>query len=448
MSTPPPGKLREPPTTPPSTPTAPVAERLGWLGLLRDSGFRRLLAVRFAAQWGDGMFQAALGGAVLFNPEREADPLAVAAGLAVILLPYSVVGPFAGALLDRWDRRRVLLVANLLRAVLTLVVAAIVFAGVAGPPLYLAALAVAGVSRFVLAGLSASLPHVVARRHLVEANVVAATAGAGVAALGGATAIGARALLGTGDSGSALTTAVAAAGSILAAVLAAGFAARLLGPDRTDEPDRTLVAVARGLVDGARATARTPTVSASFVALAAHRLAFGVSTLLTLMLFRHTFTGTGVLRGGMAGVGEAVVLAAAGLGVAALLTPWLVHRLGRPRTVRIALLVAAGTQVALAAWLTLPAVLGAAFLLGGAGQVVKLCADAGVQGEVGDEARGRVFALYDAVFNICYVLAIAVAALLAPPTGVAPWLVAATAGVYLLGLLAHDRVLRRVRRPK
>ena len=314
MSTPPPGKLREPPTTPPST---PIAERLGWFGLLRDSGFRRLLAVRFAAQWGDGMFQAALGGAVLFNPEREADPLAVAAGLAVILLPYSVVGPFAGALLDRWDRRRVLLVANLLRAVLTLVVAAIVFAGVAGPPLYLAALAVAGVSRFVLAGLSASLPHVVARRHLVEANVVAATAGAGVAALGGATAIGARALLGTGDSGSALTTAVAAVGSILAAVLAAGFAARLLGPDRTDEPDRTLVAVARGLADGARATARTPTVSASFVALAAHRLAFGVSTLLTLMLFRHTFTGTGVLRGGMAGVGEAVVLAAAGLGVAA-----------------------------------------------------------------------------------------------------------------------------------
>jgi len=414
--------------------------------MVREKGFRRLLGVRFAAQWGDGMCQAALGGAVLFNPERQADPLAVAAGLAVILLPYSVVGPFAGALLDRWDRRRVLLVANLLRAVLTVVVALIVFAGVAGPPLYLAALAVAGVSRFVLAGLSAALPHVVARRHLVEANVVAATAGAGVAALGGATAIGARALFGAGDTGSALTTAAAAAGSVLAAVLAAGFAARLLGPDRCDEPDRTLVAVARGLADGARATARTPTVAASFLALAAHRLVFGVSTLLMLMLFRHTFTGSGVLRGGMAGVGEAVVLAAAGLGLAALLTPWLVHRLGRPRTVRVALLAAAGTQLALAAWLTLPAVLGAAFLLGAAGQVVKLCADAGVQGEVGDEARGRVFALYDAVFNVCYVLAVGVAALLAPPTGLAPWLVAGTAGVYLLGLLAHDRVLRRASR--
>jgi MFS family permease len=410
--------------------------------------------VRFAAQWGDGMFQAALGSAVLFNPEREADPVAVAAGLAVLLLPYSLVGPFAGALLDRWDRRRVLLVANLVRVALTLVVAAVVAAGVGGAPLYLAALAVAGVSRFVLAGLSAALPHVVARRHLVEANVVAATAGTGLAAVGGAVAVGARALLGTGDTGSALTTALAAVGPLLAAVCAAGFAARALGPDRPEipgaaaEPARPLVAVARGLVDGARATAGTPAVAASFVALATHRFCFGVATLLTLMLFRHSFTGTGPLSGGMAGLGEAVMLAAAGLGVAALLTPWLARRLGRPRTVRIALLTAAAAQLGLAAWLTLPGLLGAAFLLGGAGQVVKLCADANVQDEVDDETRGRVFALYDAVFNVCYVLAVTVAALLAPWDGYAPWLVAATAGVYLLGLLVHDRVLRRARRSR
>jgi MFS family permease len=428
---------------PGTAPAAPAAEKLGWTGLLRARGFGRLLAVRSVAQWGDGMFQAALGGAVLFNPERAADPLAVAAGLAVLLLPYSLVGPFAGALLDRWDRRRVLVVANLVRAALTLGVALIVDVGVAGAPLYLAALAVAGVSRFGLAGLSAALPHVVERPHLVEANVLVATAGAAMAALGGATAIGARALVGAGDAGSALTTAVAAVGPVLAAVVAAGFAPRLLGPDRTDEPDRTLVAVARGLVDGARATARTPTVAASFLALATHRLSFGVTTLLTLMLYRHAFVGAGVLRAGIAGVGEAVTCAAVGLGMAALLTPWLVHRLGRPRTVRAALLTAAATQLALAAWLTQPGVLAAAFLLSLAGQVVKLCADAAVQSEVGDEARGRVFALYDTVFNVCYVLAIAVAALLVPADGRAPWLVAATAGVYVLGLLAHDRQLRR-----
>jgi MFS family permease len=420
---------------------APPA-RLGVVGLLRGGGFRRLLTVRFAAQWGDGMFQAALGGAVLFNPEREADPLAVAAGLAVLLVPYSVLGPFAGALLDRWDRRRVLLVANLLRAGLTLAVAAIVVAGVAGLPLYVTALAVAGVSRFVLAGLSAALPHVVDGRHLVEANAVATTAGAGVAALGAATAIGLRALVGAGDVGSAVTTAAAASGSVLAAVVTVGFAARALGPDR-GESAPTLVAVVRGLADGARAVARTPPVAASFLALAAHRLSFGVTTLLTLMLLRNVSADVGPLRGGMAGLGEAVVLAAAGLGVAALVTPWLARRIGRAQTVRVALLTAAATQLALALLLSLPAVLGAAFLLGAAGQVVKLCADAEVQDEIDDDVRGRVFALYDAVFNLCYVLAVAVAALLSPPDGWAPWLLATTAGVYLLGLLAHRRALRR-----
>ncbi|MFC5996102.1 MFS transporter [Pseudonocardia hispaniensis] len=429
---------------PPGT-VAPSAPRLGIGGLLRGSGFRRLLAVRLTAQFGDGMFQAALGGAVLFNPERQSDPILVAAGLAVILLPYSLVGPFAGALLDRWDRRRVLLVASLLRAALVGLVAALVGTGVADAPLYLAALAVAGVSRFVLSGLSAALPHVVSPRHLVEANVVAATAGAAMAALGGATAIGLRAVFGSGNAGSAAVTAIAVIGSVGAALIAAGFQRKLLGPDDTDEPSRALVAVALGLADGARATAATPSVAASFLALAAHRLVFGLNTLLTLLLLRYAFRDEGVLRTGIAGLGEAVLLAALGLGTAALLTPWLVHRWGRGNAVRIAMVAAVVTQLGLAVTLSLPAVLAAAFLLGTAGQVVKLCADAAVQGEAGDWVRGRVFALYDAVFNICYVLAVTAAALLGPPDGRAPWLLVAGVGVYLVGLLAHDWQLRRLR---
>ncbi|HXV91812.1 MAG TPA: MFS transporter, partial [Pseudonocardia sp.] len=206
-----------------------------------------------------------------------------------------------------------------------------------------------------------------------------------------------------------------------------------------------VVAVARGLADGARATARTPSVAASFLALAAHRVSFGLSTLLMLLLFRYAFTGSGPFFGGMAGVGQAVVAAAAGLGVAAVVTPLLTHRIGRPRTVQLALVVAAASQLGIALLLTLPAVLVAAFVLGAAGQVIKLCADAAVQSEAGDEVRGRVFALYDAVFNVGYVLAVGVTALLSPPDGRAPWLLVAAAGVYVIGLLAHNRQLRRLR---
>jgi len=50
-----------------------------------------------SAQFGDGLFQAALAGAILFNPDRAAEPLAIAGAFAVLFLPYSVLGPFAGA---------------------------------------------------------------------------------------------------------------------------------------------------------------------------------------------------------------------------------------------------------------------------------------------------------------------------------------------------------------
>lgn len=83
-----------------------------WRSVRALPDFWRLMQVRMASQFGDGLFQAGLAGALLFNPDRAADPLAIARAFAVLFLPYSVLGPFAGALMDRWDRRLVLVGAN------------------------------------------------------------------------------------------------------------------------------------------------------------------------------------------------------------------------------------------------------------------------------------------------------------------------------------------------
>jgi MFS family permease len=123
----------------------------------------------------------------------------------------------------------------------------------------------------------------------------------------------------------------------------------------------------------------------------------------------------------------------------------LAHRLGRSNTIRTALLVAIVTQLVLSMAITMPMALVGAFVLTAAGQVIKLCADAAVQSEVADDSRGRVFSLYDAVFNIGYVVAVAVAALLSPPNGRSPLLLVLAALCYLAGLLVHE-VLRRRRR--
>jgi MFS family permease len=425
---------------------AGLTDRAGVRRLLGTPGFRRLLASRFAAQWGDGIFQAGLGGAVLFNPERQADPVAIAAGLAVLLLPYSLVGPFAGALLDRWDRSRVLVRANLLRGVLIVLVALAVGTGLAGVPLYLGALLVTGVSRFVLAGLSAGLPHVVPSRHLVEANALAATIGAAVAVLGGMCAIGLRGLMGAGDIGSGWVTAAAVLGSLASAVITAGFRCGRLGPDATNEAAQPIIAIARGLRDGLAAAARARSVAAGLVALAAHRLSFGIATLVTLLLYRYTFTSHGLLRSGLTGVCQVLAAGAAGMLLAAVLTPLLVSRFGRGRTVRGALLAAGAVIIGLGLPMIMSTMLAAAFALGTTGQVIKLSLDAAVQGDIGDEARGRVFALYDTVFNVGYVLAIALAAVVVPADGRAPGLLMLAAAGYLVAAVVHGLIDRSATR--
>ena len=415
-----------------------VTGQPGFRQLMSTAGFKRLLTSRFAAQWGDGAFQAGLGGAVLFNPERAATPMAIAAGLAVLFLPYSLVGPFTGALLDRWDRRRILIVANLLRAVPILLVAIAVGVGIAGPLLYLGALLVTGLSRFVLAGLSTALPHVALRQQLVPANALAATVGSAVTVAGGLSALGLRAVIGPDNTGSAWVTASAVLGSVIAAVAAAGFQRGQLGPDQTSAPAPAVIS--HGLRDGVLAAARVPSVAAGLTALLAHRLSFGVASLVALLLYRNSFASHGLLRAGLSGVCELLVAGAAGLLLAALLSPPLVARFGRERTVRGALVVAGLAILVLGLPMTMSTILAAAFVLSTAGQVVKLSLDATVQADVSDDARGRVFALYDTVFNVGYVLAVAIAATAVPFNGHAPDLLLVPAALYLTAAVVHTLI--------
>jgi MFS family permease len=420
--------------------------RIGPRRLLAIGEFRRLLFSRFSSQWGDGLFQTGLAGAVVFNPERAVSPSEIAVGFVVLLLPYSVIGPFAGALLDRWDRRRVLVVANLLRGVLILFSAVCVATGVAGFPILLLALIVIGISRFVGAGLSASLPHVVPVPNLVEANALSVTLGAVVSVIGGGCAVGLRAVFGEDNAGSGLTAAVAVVGSGLAALLASRFARGALGPDRVVEPATAVAAVANGLFDGARVAMRTPTVAAGFCALLAHRASFGISLLMTVILMRYSFESWGPIEAGLPGLG--VVLGAGGIGifVAGLTTARLVTSLGRKRTVFIALGVAALSQFALGLPMLLPTTLAAAFVIAYTGQVVKLCVDAAVQRDIGDETRGRVFALYDMLFNITQALAVAIAATVIPANGESVTLIVVATVVYLAGITGFELVSRRGQR--
>ena len=96
--------------------------------------------------------------------------------------------------------------------------------------------------------------------------------------------------------------------------------------------------------------------------------------------------------------------------------------------------------------LQLPMMMVCGFLLGAAGQVVKLCADSAMQLDVDDALRGHVFTVQDSLFWVSFIAAIAVSAAVIPADGHAPALVVAGSVVYLIGLAAHASV-GRLRQP-
>lgn len=421
--------------------------------LAASPGLLRLTTIRLAGQFGDGMFQTALAGAILFEPTTRTNPLDIAAGFIVLLVPYSVIGPYAGALLDRWDRRTVLVTANLLRTVLIGATSVGLFAGMGVHPLLVLALATTGLSRFILAGISASLPHVVPEDLLIPTNSVLATVSAGVASLGLSCATALITLtgghIGSVDSTSAgIATACSAIGSVVSIAAASGFRRGQLGPDSpelatTAESPTVSVAttagaewrrIAGGLRTGALAVWRTPSVTTVMTGIAAHRLVFGIDTLIMVLVLRAPQHG-GKVPGGLVGLGVSGGAVAAGMFVAAVVTPLLTARLGRTRTVIVGLVSALAVQASVVATLSHALLVVGAFLLGLAGQIIKLTGDAAMQLDLDDDRRGHVFALQDTIFNIGFVLAIGVASLVAPADGRSRGLVFAGAAIYLLGLV-------------
>lgn len=407
--------------------------------VLRVRDFRRLFAVRLVSQAGDGAFQVALASLVFFSPERSATAGAAAAAFAVMALPYTLVGPFAGVLLDRWRRRQVLLVANGFRALLVVAVAAVVAFASVGPLLYVMVLACLSINRFFLTALGASLPHVVVRDELVMANALSPTSGTLAAIVGGGLSYLLRSRLPSGDFGDAIILLLSAGVYAMAAALATRMHRDLLGPVHGE---RTAVGW-RAVAAGARHVRARPVVAASLSVIAVSRFGYGLTTITTILLSRNYLNDPRDVEAGLSLL--ALVFGASGVGfiLAALLTPAATERWGTSGWVWRCLALGALAQVVIVVRLSELIALGTAVLLGVAVQGIKICVDATLQREVDDDFRGRVFAFYDMVFNVAFVLAAALAALTVPSSGYSPPMWAAIAALYLLASAAYARTAAR-----
>ncbi|CAN2225993.1 2A0121, H+ Antiporter protein [Candidatus Nanopelagicaceae bacterium] len=369
----------------------------------------------------DGVFQSALASFVLFSPERQANALSAAIGFAVVLLPYSIVGPFVGTILDRVSRQRALFYANLARSVNLFLVALFVFSGTTGVALTVVVLVAFGINRLILAALSAGLPLLIDSKSLITANAIAVTGGSVLVVIGGGIGVGVRALVdgaALADHADSLLILMAAGGYFTAALLSGRLSKYEIGPQ---EHEKAAASFKQGFTDmreGIDFLRKNIDTARGIVATAVHRGGLTALTLTALLLERNTFNDPSSPEDGLQGFGIALTIAGIGVFLGAFLAPYGVARFGRHRWIKFAMFASAFSPIFLAVWQTEVALSITAFMTAFFGQNIKVTNDALVQSKIDDYYRGRVFAVYDVVVNSAIVSGGLIAALLLPTSGV------------------------------
>jgi MFS family permease len=395
--------------------------------VVSDKDLRPLLAVRWAGQFTDGLFQSALASFLLFSPERQASALGAALAFTVVLLPYSFVGPLVGTLLDRFSRQRAVMFSNLLRALITVAIALLTFQGRTGVELTVLVLFIFGINRLILAALSAGLPLVAQPKALIATNALVVTGGSVWVVLGGGCGLLIRRFtdtVATADHADGLLILTAALGFLIAGLVAATMKRDQIGPLAHE---RTRATVAQGFIEMREGFAFLRIhgdAARGIFATAVHRGGLTALTLVALLLERNTFHDPKNSDAGLAGLSVALSCAAIGFTIGAVIAPIGVNWIGRHRWMRLSLFGASVGAAVLVIDRNQILLIVTAFIAGLFGQSLKVTNDALVQSKISDDFRGRIFAVYDVVVNGFIVGSSLVAALLLPQSGDS-WLVPA-----------------------
>lgn len=384
----------------------PVSRDGKW-GAFGRRDFRLLWSARMASQFADGLLQAALIATVVFSPSKAGTVEKFAEALAIIYVPYSVVGPFIGTFIDRWSRRRILLLTPLLRAACVIPLALthgadLPWWAVSGTLLVFSA------NRFFLATAAAVVPRMVTTDELVTANSVSIVGGTVAAFVGlfagGLVAdhIGQHALV----IGSAILWCMTSAtASRISRDLVAHRGEASGSPTHLRQG---LAAGGRDLIAGLHRLRRTPRASWPITSIVLDQVIQGYVLVISLFVFKDRFEG---------GIGSFSWLAGAGalgifIGIATVNRVG--QRLPKERLVALGFLLAGTGLVANAIKVVPATAMLSALVLGLTFAWKKVTVDTMVQEAVPDTYRGRVFSVYDVFFNLARVIAGYAAVVLLP----------------------------------
>jgi MFS family permease len=395
------------------------------LALFHRRDFTLLMAAQWLAQAADGLVGVSLakhiafGGQAGFSFEDARTTEEVLRIVLLTILPYTFISPFAGVLIDRWDRRRLLILSTGFRALVLSLIAAAGFERIGDLALYGSFLLLLASTRLLLAIKGASLPAVLEERDLLHGNSLS-QAGSAIFQLGGAGA----GLVGSGFLDTRFLVAGGAALYLAAAVFA--FAIRRLGYGKKFVPLRQEIGrIVHDLVEGLREVGRRPMAALSLTSF------LGLRALVSFVVLAVALASRAYLA--REGSFESIIAAAAGAlgaGVGFVSAHALKDRVPPARILVFALLAAGIGVLAFGGIITITGLSLVAFSVGFGFFLGKVSVDTIMQEALSDSFRGRGFGLQDLVYNLSWIIPSLVLWAAWSPTGVRPLLLVA-GGVFL-----------------
>ena len=353
---------------------------------LKSGDFSKLVVARYSSQFGDGLFQAFIFARLVFlNTDKQSTAASVAKAVALLIVPFSLIGPFAGVFIDRWSRRLILIWTPVLKAACLVPLLLIDTSWV----IYALSLVVVSANRFFLTTAGAVTPSLVADRELLVGNALTGSAGTVITAAG--LAIGSR-VAGRVD------PRVMLAAAVVLWPVASWLASRIVDPLRAERPSakirEDLARVIRDFVSGARRLAATPPAFAAVTSVFYDQMLINLVAVLSVVVFKDEF------KQGIASYSNIVVAAGFGVATGMVTVGMLESRLNRQQTMALAFALAGMAGLLASLHITGLTILLLTFVLAMTFPWRKTPADTLVQESLPNRYRGRVFALQDIAFTM------------------------------------------------
>ena len=377
-----------------------------------NANFAALMGVQFLAMAADGLIRGSIAKSIAFGGQEGFDVTTVPSAdylLKVVLalyVPYTFLSPFIGVFIDRFERRRVLPVSNVVTAVAVTIVAAGALLPLGDDTsegrvaitaaLILGMLAMQACVRIVLAVKSAALPDVLSGRDLLQGNGLSQAGGAVFQVMGAGLAFGLGAAL------PSWIVVIAGAGVLIVVAVVSRHIHHMEATPHEMSFGQEAKRIVRDIRAGLKEVAARPAGALGLTSFQMIRYQFWGFALFVFALYAKNLVEGGEvdtivlgLVGGLGFVGGAIGMVLA--------QKWK-DTIPPIRLLLASMALLGAGSIVFGWWVTLAGFAGLLFVGFFSFFMAKISADTIMQQAMPDDFRGRAFALFDIAYNIGFIV--------------------------------------------